>query len=173
MRHHPHHGMRPPVQGDQPTEQVLVGSEVRAPECIRYHRDRGSLGESLLLREPAAPSRLDTQGCKELRCHYTHADPPRSAGIAQVQAARRIGRNTSEDVLESPGIGDVGAWAVHVSTQVKPDADVVQEDESVRFGERQRPKQHRIRHAEDHRIRADPQSERDYRHRGEGRGASQ
>ena len=162
--HHPHHRQRRAVDVEDAAEHVAVAAETALPEVVR-EQDGGPLALVVVLRQQDAAE----QGRRAERLEELAGDPHRRdlLGIAVPREAQPVGvddRHLRERLRRLPVVEGrrrdrqlVGEADLPGQLRVRgPD-----HRQPLGIAERQRRQQHRIDDAEDRRVGADPQRQRE------------
>jgi hypothetical protein len=160
-RHHANDLKRDVVHRNRAADDRRIGAKPPAPEAVAQDHDTPSSGTILLFQKVAAERWLHAEHREEIPAD---ADGGQALGFA-VGEERRLPRAHEPHALErlAPfSIVDKRREA-HVARAriVIPIAD---DDQTLRFGVRQRPEQHRVDDAENRRVRAN--TERQGKKRG-------
>ncbi len=149
---------RPTIDGS-----ALISS---APERVAEHDDVRSFGEVLGGRENPSDCRAHSQDRKRVRRDAGGCDALRITAAGQIDLPLAPGRHFPQSSGSAPVVHDLPCRHPGLIER-RPLAP--NHHRATWIGPRQRAEQHGIDHAEDRGVRADPQSQRDYRHRGEAR----
>ncbi len=164
--HDPYHIVRDLVQHDRLADDTPVACVATLPEPVRQDGHRRGCGAVLVRQESSPERRLDSQEIHRVGSDSAHG--------------HRLGLAVAGHVLDAVGVNAqvlerlearlvVCVLRQREARLIEPDVviDVEQVDQSIGVAERQGPEQVWAYEAEDRRVRADPQRQRDHRHRGE------
>jgi hypothetical protein len=149
-RHHPDDGVIPIRQLDGSTHHVRIAAELPLPQSIADHEDGGRARAIFAARESAAQQRRNAQRGKHVRRHLQARD---FFGLV------RAGQRSAPGLRRRQSIEGMHLRAIiqKIRRRYRIPAFVQRHHQAARIAIRQRLQQDRIDHAEDGRIRADPQ----------------
>jgi hypothetical protein len=163
---HPDHLVTLPVELDPLAERRRLPAEELLPERVRQHRHGVLAVGRILATVELPPVRAHAEEGEEL-AHRLHPRDPRRlarAGEAQVHAPVRGER--LEEVAPRRELLRVERRDRRF-TEIEPGHVQTQRHHPVQLGGRERAQQYAVDGAEDRRVRADPEREREHRDQGE------
>ena len=157
---HADDGVRPALQVQGTTDHVAGAAEVAMPQLVADERDGGSAGAVLVIGEEPAERGPDPQRTQIRRGDGGAVQPLGLDPAGQVELAlgsepgarERMRLVAVQSVIEERGTERIEAFAQSHAVH-----DV------IHVGDRQRAQQQRIHRAEDGRVRAHPEPEREHR----------
>ena len=152
------------VECQDPAEDVRVGSQPYFPEPVAEHDRAGSALAVFLKHEVAPEERGDTKGWKEARRDVLAREVLGFAGSGEVEVVAADGAHIGEGPAFAAPIEEV---RVRDRGIVELLGRLVDRHQPVGVGIRERPQQDAVHHAENGRIRADTQRQRQHRDGGE------
>ncbi len=170
--HHADHRVRTAIQHEDTANHIVSPIEMALPESVTQDNfeTAGSAARLLIRpRETAAKHRLDAEHVEELPAHLFSTHALRSLFVDQREGAVPINRHARKAAVLFPKIEEV-----RKAQRVEPgrrdcfaQIDAADGHEFLGRREGQRLQEHRVDHAEDGGVRADPEREREHRDQGE------
>ena len=153
------HHMRNAVQLQGSPERARIAGEQALPEVVVDERDGWTSGAVVFGSEEPSHGGLHAESCQVRRRHRGRHQP---LGLATAQQGELALRRKSRRGERASFVAIEAVFEHRRAERIEPLAQRVPEDESVRVRHRQRPQQERIERAEDRRVRADSERQRQH-----------
>ncbi len=160
-RHHADHGARDAVEPQRLAEHVALPAEAVLPEPVADDDDLRAFRTILLRREEAAEDRLHAEHGREVVGDLRALQPERVRAVRGVEAGALVVGDRLELALLTAPLVEVGVVDSH-HVEVPARRTLVDVDEPLGLGERQRPQEEAVDQAEDGDVRRE--SEGEHRH---------
>ena len=162
-RHDADDARRRAVDGDHAPDDRFVAAERGAPDFARQHRHVFRAGQRVGPRELPAADRGDPEHGHQLGRDQRGVDAPRLIRRAEVDGAGPIAAHVLEGLVPLAELEELGRRDPEL---IEPEARELARDEDQPRGVRirQRLEDHAVDDAEDGRVGADPQRQRQHRH---------
>ena len=171
--HDADHRELPIVEPHRPSHDRRIASERARPQSFADHRHGRTTRPRLLGREPTAGQRPHAEHRQQLVGHRQCLQPDRFTGLRRVvHFAAGKGRDCRHSLAPLLVVEIVGQRR-RLTRRARIAVRLPHHGQRVDVLDRRGPQQHRVDHAEDRRIRPDPQRHRQQRDDGEARVAGE